>query len=139
MGRSTTSAARSSRSWPSAASTSTNWRKRRTSPTPTRSTCSATGLQRPASHPPRTGRAPARASEATSSSSSPRGRAILDELLEKYTEHGTAQFVLPDVLQVPPISTHGNVIEIAGLFGGADQLRDAVQRTADAALRRVKK
>lgn len=56
----------------------------------------------------------------------PEARAILDELLEKYAEHGTAQFVLPDVLKVPPISERGNVIEIAKLFGGADRLRQAV-------------
>ena len=37
----------------------------------------------------------------------PEAREILDELLEKYAEHGDAQFVLPDVLRVPPISTHG--------------------------------
>lgn len=53
-------------------------------------------------------------------------REILEELLEKYAEHGTAQFVLPDVLQVPPISEHGNVIEIARHFGGADKLRSAI-------------
>jgi type I restriction enzyme R subunit len=53
-------------------------------------------------------------------------RQILEELLEKYAEHGTAQFVLPDVLQVPPISDHGNVIEIARYFGGAEQLRGAI-------------
>jgi len=56
----------------------------------------------------------------------PDARAILEELLDKYTEHGTAQFVIPDVLEVPPISAHGNVIEIAGRFGGVDQLRQAV-------------
>lgn len=53
-------------------------------------------------------------------------RQILDELLDKYTEHGTAQFVIPDVLEVPPISDHGNVIEIAGRFGGVEQLRQAI-------------
>jgi type I restriction enzyme R subunit len=53
-------------------------------------------------------------------------RQILEELLEKYAEHGTAQFVLPDVLQVPPISDHGNVIEIAKHFGGAENLREAI-------------
>ena len=53
-------------------------------------------------------------------------RQILEELLEKYAEHGTAQFVLPDVLQVPPISDHGNVIEIAKHFGGAEKLREAI-------------
>ncbi len=53
-------------------------------------------------------------------------RQVLEELLAKYTEHGTAQFVLPDVLKVPPVSQHGNVIEIAKLFGGPEKLRDAV-------------
>ena len=53
-------------------------------------------------------------------------RQILDALLDKYTEHGTAQFLIPDVLRVPPISDRGNVIEIAERFGGVDQLRHAV-------------
>jgi len=57
---------------------------------------------------------------------SPEARAVLDELLEKYAEHGDAQFVLPDVLRVPPISTHGQPAEIIKLFGGPDQLRQAV-------------
>lgn len=56
----------------------------------------------------------------------PEAKAILNELLEKYAEHGTSQFTVPDVLEVPPISTHGNVVEIAGKFGGADQLMKAV-------------
>ena len=41
-------------------------------------------------------------------------------------EHGDAQFVLPDVLHVPPISDHGQPGEIIKLFGGPDQLRQAV-------------
>jgi type I restriction enzyme, R subunit len=57
---------------------------------------------------------------------SPEARKVLDELLEKYAEHGDAQFVLPDVLRVPPISTHGQPAEIIKLFGGPDQLRQAV-------------
>jgi type I restriction enzyme R subunit len=56
----------------------------------------------------------------------PEAREILDELLEKYAEHGDAQFALPDVLKVPPISSHGQVSDIIRLFGGADQLRLAV-------------
>ncbi len=56
----------------------------------------------------------------------PEARQVLEELLDKYTEHGTAQFVIPDVLEVPPISAHGNVIEIASRFGGVEQLRQAV-------------
>src|SRR5438552_1860757 len=58
----------------------------------------------------------------------PEARAILNELLDKYAEHGTAQFVLPDVLKVPPISERGNVIEIAKMFGGSEKLRNAVNQ-----------
>ncbi len=29
---------------------------------------------------------------------------ILEELLEKYAEHGTTQFAIPEILKVPPIS-----------------------------------
>jgi len=58
----------------------------------------------------------------------PDARAILGELLDKYSEHGTAQFVIPDVLKVPPISEHGNVIEIARHFGGGEALRQAVHQ-----------
>jgi len=53
-------------------------------------------------------------------------REVLNALLEKYVEFGTAQFQIPDILKVPPISQHGNVIEIAEMFGGPDQLRTAV-------------
>ena len=56
----------------------------------------------------------------------PEGRAILEELLEKYAVHGEAEFVLPDVLKVPPISNHGQVADIILLFGGPEQLRAAV-------------
>ena len=58
----------------------------------------------------------------------PEAKAILNELLDKYTDHGTAQFIIPDVLKVPPISRHGNVIEIASFFGGPEQLREAVNQ-----------
>ena len=53
-------------------------------------------------------------------------RKILEMLLDKYTEYGTAQFLIPDVLEVPPISEMGNVIELASRFGGAEKLREAV-------------
>lgn len=53
-------------------------------------------------------------------------RQILDELLEKYAEHGDAQFLLPDVLKVPPISAHGQPAEIIKMFGGPEPLRQAV-------------
>jgi type I restriction enzyme R subunit len=53
-------------------------------------------------------------------------RVILEELLDKYSDHGLAQFTTSDVLKVPPLSDHGNVSEIAHLFGGADRLKDAI-------------
>jgi type I restriction enzyme R subunit len=57
----------------------------------------------------------------------PQAREILLELLEKYAELGWAQFTVPDVLKIPPLSGHGNVVEIASLFGGAAELRVAVE------------
>jgi type I restriction enzyme R subunit len=56
----------------------------------------------------------------------PEARQILDQILEKYAEHGTAQFKIPEILKVPPISDHGNVLEIAEKFGGAERLRKAL-------------
>ena len=58
----------------------------------------------------------------------PEARDILADLLEKYAADGELQFTLPDVLKVPPISQHGNVHEIIDKFGGADELRKAVEQ-----------
>jgi type I restriction enzyme R subunit len=58
----------------------------------------------------------------------PDARAILNDILEKYAEHGTEEFTVPDILDVPPISRHGNVIEIARKFGGSDRLADAIRQ-----------
>jgi hypothetical protein len=51
-----------------------------------------------------------------------------DALLEKYATDGELEFTLPDVLKVRPISNQENVNEIIGKFGGADQLRNAVNQ-----------
>ena len=56
----------------------------------------------------------------------PEAHQILDEILEKYAEHGMAQFKIPEILKVPPISDHGNVLEITEKFGGPDHLREAL-------------
>jgi type I restriction enzyme R subunit len=56
----------------------------------------------------------------------PQARRVLEDLLDKYTDHGATQFALPDVLKVPPISGYGNVEEIVAFFGDAAQLREAV-------------
>lgn len=56
----------------------------------------------------------------------PEAREILQELVDKYAEHGLEQLRLPDVLKLAPLSARGNPSEIATFFGGAEQLREAV-------------
>jgi type I restriction enzyme R subunit len=56
----------------------------------------------------------------------PEARLILNEILDKYVDYGIAQFKMPDILKVDPIAQHGNVMEIASLFGGPEQLREAL-------------
>ncbi|MGI8549386.1 MAG: EcoAI/FtnUII family type I restriction enzme subunit R [Dehalococcoidia bacterium] len=58
----------------------------------------------------------------------PEARAILEDLLDRYAQHGTAQLTLPDALKLPPISDRGNVSEIMAQFGGAAKLREAVEQ-----------
>lgn len=58
----------------------------------------------------------------------PEARQILNEILEKYVDYGTPQFKVPDILKVPPISQHGNVLEISNMFGGPDELRIALDK-----------
>ncbi|MBO9434515.1 DEAD/DEAH box helicase family protein [Ruegeria sp. R13_0] len=53
-------------------------------------------------------------------------RQVLDALVEKYAEHGTAQFKMPDVLEIPPFNSWGNVVEIAARFGGGKAMRESV-------------
>ena len=58
----------------------------------------------------------------------PEARSVLAEMLDKYVEYGTAQFQIPEILKVPPISERGTVPEIAAFFGGAEKMRSAVQQ-----------
>jgi type I restriction enzyme R subunit len=51
---------------------------------------------------------------------------ILNEILDKYVEYGLAQLDDMDILKVPPVSEHGNVMEIAEAFGGVNALRSAL-------------
>ena len=55
-------------------------------------------------------------------------RAVLSAMLDKYADHGTEQFSIPEILEVPPLSEYGNVLEIVAYFGGVDQLRSAVNQ-----------
>lgn len=53
-------------------------------------------------------------------------RKILNELLDKYIEFGTEQLSDTNILKVPPISLHGNLMEISELFGGPGALRNSL-------------
>ncbi|MBI5366575.1 MAG: DEAD/DEAH box helicase family protein [Planctomycetes bacterium] len=55
-----------------------------------------------------------------------RARLVLGDLLDKYAEHGPTQLDDLHILEVPPISERGSVVEIAQSFGGADRMREAV-------------
>jgi type I restriction enzyme R subunit len=55
----------------------------------------------------------------------PKAREVLGDILEKYIEYGMAQFQIPEILKVPPISERGTVMEIAAMFGGTENLRSA--------------
>jgi len=56
----------------------------------------------------------------------PEARAILEELVDKYADHGVNQLDDLHILEVPPLSRFGTPVEIATRFGGVAPLRDAV-------------
>jgi type I restriction enzyme R subunit len=53
-------------------------------------------------------------------------REILGEILTKYEEFGVNELTDPNVLKVQPISSHGNISEIAAIFGGVKKLLGAL-------------
>jgi type I restriction enzyme R subunit len=55
-------------------------------------------------------------------------KAILELLLDSYTQGGIQQLVMPAALKVKAVEKYGNVREIAGLFGGSDKLKEAVDQ-----------
>ena len=57
----------------------------------------------------------------------PDARVILDQVLDKYAEHGLTQLTDAEVFRVPPLSQHGSLSEIASRFGGAEGLSAALQ------------
>lgn len=61
----------------------------------------------------------------------PEARAVLTQLLDKYTEHGISQLDDLGVLEVPPISGLGSPTEIASRFGSTDALREAVNEMGE--------
>lgn len=55
-------------------------------------------------------------------------KAILELLLDSYAQGGLQQLVLPDALKVKAVEGYGNIREIATKFGGAEQLKQAVDQ-----------
>jgi type I restriction enzyme R subunit len=55
-------------------------------------------------------------------------RAVLNYLLDKYTDHGVAQLTDLHILEMPDMPVRGTVIEIAGLFGGVEALKEATRQ-----------
>ncbi len=53
----------------------------------------------------------------------PEAREVLKEVLNKYIEFGTTQLDDTNVLKITPISNFGNIVQIAELFGGAEELK----------------
>jgi len=53
---------------------------------------------------------------------------VLEDLLVKYTEYGPTQLNIAKVADVPPLSNYGNIIEIASRFGGASEMKHAVDK-----------
>jgi len=61
----------------------------------------------------------------------PEARAVLEDLLDKYAEHGISQLDDLRVLEVPPLDRYGSVVDIASRFGGSEQLRSAISGMED--------
>jgi type I restriction enzyme R subunit len=56
----------------------------------------------------------------------PEARAVLDDLLDKYADHGISQLDDLRVLEVPPLDRYGSPVAIASRFGGSEKLRQAI-------------
>jgi type I restriction enzyme, R subunit len=60
----------------------------------------------------------------------PQARAVLDALLEKFTEYGAMELTT-SALRVHPFTEMGNIGQIGALFGGPEQLRAAVDHLGE--------
>ncbi len=77
-----------------------------------------------------------RKNKKTSSTGTARRRgAVLEELLEKYADHGIAEFEIPEALELPPISGYGNVMEISGFLKRTRKVKGGGQRAARSCMR----
>ena len=53
-------------------------------------------------------------------------REIIDMIIEKYIDFGLDQ-LKPEIIQVEPISSKGNIMEIAKEFGGVNKFRSLIE------------
>ena len=56
----------------------------------------------------------------------PQAREILNQVLLKYEQFGVEELTNPRVFEVPPLSKHGKLGEIAALFGGVKKMLGAL-------------
>jgi type I restriction enzyme R subunit len=61
----------------------------------------------------------------------PQAREVLDYLLDKYTDHGVAQLTDLHILELPDVPVRGTVLEIADMFGGVTELKEATVKLQD--------
>jgi type I restriction enzyme R subunit len=55
----------------------------------------------------------------------PQARQVLEQMLQKFADHGSAQLT-PETLEVPPFTEMGSVVELAQRFGGPVPMHGAV-------------
>jgi type I restriction enzyme R subunit len=60
-----------------------------------------------------------------------RQQAVLDGLLDKYVQAGIEHIEDIRILQLPPFSDQGSVVELIGRFGGREQYLQAVKQLQD--------
>jgi type I restriction enzyme, R subunit len=58
---------------------------------------------------------------------SPAAQEVLSALLDRYEQHGVLEIQLPQVLDLPPLSDLGSVIELSQRFGGPNEMQAAVR------------
>jgi type I restriction enzyme R subunit len=61
----------------------------------------------------------------------PQARAVLDALLEKYSDEGILNLGDANVLRIAPFSTMGSVVQLINAFGGKDAFEKAVHELQD--------
>ncbi len=61
-----------------------------------------------------------------------KARAVLDTLLQKYSDSGIKSVESLEILKVDPLTLHGTPVEIIKLFGGKSAYLSAIRELEDA-------